>query len=109
MGGHATVEIKPPLRKGTETDEELRALIIQLTMSSIWHPTTNRVIRMLAGLSFSSLINLVNGMSRDVCLEVLAGHHPADKAILQCSSLGRDLPASASQPAFSKNPAVPNP
>jgi hypothetical protein len=98
MGGHATIEITPPARKGTETEEELRALIIQLTMSSVWHPTDNRVIRMLAGLSFASLINLVNGMSREVCLEVLAGEN-ASKAILQCS-LGRTVPSATANPAF---------
>ena len=82
MGGHVTEEIIPPSYNGTETEEELRALIIQLTMSSLWHPTNNRVIRMLAGLSFTSLINLVNGMSREVCLEILANQNPTSGPML---------------------------
>lgn len=108
MGGHATIDVNPPIRNGTETDAELRAQIIQLTMSSVWHPTDNRVIRMLAGLSFSSLINLVNGMSREVCLEILASEATAGKAILPCP-LGQELPTTAAKTVFPRVRAMPNP
>ena len=81
MGVHAANSIVSPPCNGGESDDELRALIIQLTLSSVWHHTDNRNIRMLAGLSFSSLINLVNGLNREVCLEILASQQTPPDAV----------------------------
>jgi hypothetical protein len=106
MGSHSAVEKISVAFHGSESDEELRARIIQLTLSSVWHPSNNRIIRMLAGLSFSSLINLVSGMTRDVCLEILASENIPTGGVLP-STVGRDLPPELQSPVSPRFPAPP--
>ena len=106
MGGHSTTESISPACNGMETEEELRALVIQQTMSSFWHPTANRSIRMLAGLSFASLINLVEGMSREACLEILGGPAPITTAA-PASPPENVRPAEVETPDYSRIPALP--
>jgi hypothetical protein len=55
-----------------QTDAELRKLIMGMTLGSRNdHSQRNCTIRILSGLSYASQNNLVNGMSREVCLEIL--------------------------------------
>jgi hypothetical protein len=57
---------------GGETDAELRDLIVKLTQKySGCHNRQKCMLRVLSGLTYISLGNLVKGFSRELCVEIL--------------------------------------
>jgi len=62
-----------PAYTGEETDAELRELILHFTENcSVEHSRPECVFRSLTGLTHASLEDLVNGLSREACLQLLA-------------------------------------
>jgi|ERR1035437_1625284 hypothetical protein len=73
MSSNGSDEKFLPACTGEETDEELRALIIHLTANcSVSLSRDACVFRPLTGLTYASLHNVVNGLSRETCLQMLA-------------------------------------
>ena len=62
----------PPAHTGLETDEELRALVLQLAQNcSVGHSHRECVFRPLISLSYTTVTSLIAGLSRKACIEIL--------------------------------------
>jgi len=61
-----------PAYTGAESDEELRSIVVRFAQRGfLCHTRHECALRPMAGLTYVSLQNLANSMTRDTCLRIL--------------------------------------